>query len=364
MDDLWEYYDVPSDAVPATYTPISAEERKRRVAELNERVKEGVKRIQTGTEFREFLIGMSHFHNYSWGNQMLIWLQKPDAKRVAGYNTWRDLGRYVKSGEKGIAILAPLGPTALISWTRVTDNAVRAIRRSSKGWAIWDDAAEKMIEDGFPSYAAAARRLKEQGFVEQRTTLTVNNFKVVHVFDVSQTEGKPLPQLDMPELTTQTNPELWEGLLALCQSDGVSVSFNPNERAGPTTEGFLRHPNFIWIRPTNSPAKQLNVLLHEYSHYNTEAVFHIPSRDAETIAECSAFVIGAFYGFDTGVISFPYVAVWSREEKVLYSNLKSIQEVAEKIIDRLESRKTQLFPMTQLRPTKSDMAAYKDRYKR
>ena len=86
---------------------------------------------------------------------------------MGGYNTWRDLGRFVKKGEAGIAILAPLGPTAAISWVRATDNAVYAIKRSAKGWAIWDDL-ENLVEDGFPSYAAGGRKLKDMGFVEHR----------------------------------------------------------------------------------------------------------------------------------------------------------------------------------------------------
>lgn len=346
-DELLKYYKLPTEAlsiVPATYTPISPEERTRRVKELNERVKENVVRMQNSAEFRNFLIAMSRFHRYSWNNQMLIWLQKPDATRVGGFNTWRDLGRYVKKGEAGLAILAPLGPTAAVTWHRATDDVVYAIKRGEKGWDIYDNN-ENLVKGDFPSYSAAARRLKEMGFVEHRQTLSVNNFKVVHVFDLSQTDGKPLPSI-IPELTTATNPELWEGLMALCQADNVTVSFDPEEgkKVAKTAGGFLRRPDFIWVRPENSPAKQLNVLLHEYSHYNTAEVWHIPRQDAETIAECCAVVTGAYYGFDTGVISFPYVAIWAKDEKTLYNNMKSIQEVSEKIIDRIEERKTKLFP--------------------
>ena len=211
-------------SVPAVYTPISPEERKRRVAELNQQVKENVLRIQNSAEFRNFLIAMSHFHNYSWNNQMLIWLQRAGATRVGGYNTWRDLGRFVKKGEAGIAILAPLGPTAAISWVRATDNAVYAIKRSAKGWAIWDDL-ENLVEDGFPSYAAGGRKLKDMGFVEHRETLSSHNFKVVHVFDISQTDGKPLPEFDVPALTGEANAVLWDDLLALAESQDLYVRF-------------------------------------------------------------------------------------------------------------------------------------------
>jgi hypothetical protein len=346
MDELLKHYQVPDEALDVVpYTPIPPEERRRRVKELNDNVRENVARLQNSSEFKNFLISMSRFHKYSWNNQMLIWLQKPDATRVAGYNTWRDLGRYVKKGERGIQILAPLGPTAAISWVRATDNAVYSIQRTGKDWDIYDDN-DKLVAGGFPSYAAAARRLKDMGFVEHRQTLTVNNFKIVHVFDLSQTEGKPLPEVEIPELTTATNPELWDGLLALCKADGITVSFDPDISKTTTADGYLRRPNFIWIKPQNTPAKQLNALLHEYSHYNTAEVWHIPKQDAETIAECSACVVGSFYGFDTGVISFPYVAVWAKEEKRLFDNMKTIQEVAEKIIDKVEALQSKLIPMT------------------
>jgi hypothetical protein len=347
MSELLRYYSVPPEAamvVPA-YTPIPPEERKRRVAELNDKVKENVVRLQKSAEFRNFLIAMSHFHNYSWGNQMLIWLQKPDARHVAGYNTWRDLGRYVKKGESGIAILAPLGPTSAITWIRATDNAIYAIKRSEKGWAIYDND-ENLIEDGFPTYSAAARRLKEMGFVEKKQTLNVNNFKIVHIFDITQTEGKPLPEFEVPQLTTGMNQTLFDGLMDIAKAESVTVSFDPELSKTTRAEGYFQRPKFIWIRPENPPATQLNTLLHEFSHYFTEEVFSIPHKDAETIAECSACVVGAYYGFDTGTASFPYVAIWAKEEKTLYENMKSIQEVAEKIIDRLEERKTQLIPMT------------------
>jgi len=337
-----EYKVPPSEdfgSVP--YIPISPEERKRRVADLNQRVKDNVQRIQNSAEFRNFLIAMSRFHNYSWNNQMLIWLQQADATHVAGYNTWRDLGRFVKKGAQGIAILAPLGPTAAITWTRVTDNAIYSIRRSDKGWAIYDDN-DNLVYDGFRSYAEAGRKLKEMGFVEHREMLGTHNFKVVHVFDISQTEGEELPQFDVPTLTGEANQELFEDLLQLTKEQNIDVSFEPKPKQNPGIKGSYMPPNQIWVRPEEEPAQQLKTLLHELSHHYSESVFSIPRADAETIAESSAYIVGAHYGFDTGVRSFPYVALWAKDEKTLNANMRSVQEVAEKIIDQLEERKTRL----------------------
>lgn len=349
-DDLLKYYSVPPEAdlisMPATYTPVSPEERKRRVAELNQQVKENVQRIQNSTEFRNFLIAMSRFHNYSWNNQMLIWLQKPGATHVAGFNTWHDLGRYVKGGEKGIAILAPLGPASATTWTRVTDGAIYSIKRSDRGWAIYDDK-ENLVEDGFKYYSEAGRKLKEMGFVEHKEMLTVNNFKAVHIFDISQTEGKPLPEFEVPSLTGEANSAFFVDLLDLCKEQNITVSFAPMPSQDPSIKGSYNPPNSIWVRPEEAPAQQLKTLLHELSHHYTATVFGLPRADAETIAESSAYIVGAHYGFDSGVRSFPYVALWAKDEKILYANMKSVQEVAEKVIDALEQRKTRLFPMTQ-----------------
>lgn len=90
------------------------------------------------------------------------------------------------------------------------------------------------------------------------------------------------------------------------------------------------------MRPEEARAQQLKTLLHEMAHYYSEGVFRIPRRDAETIAESAAFAVGAHYGFDTGVRSFPYVALWSEDKKVLEQNLASIRKVATTIIEALE----------------------------
>ena len=92
----------------------------------------------------------------------------------------------------------------------------------------------------------------------------------------------------------------------------------------------------IWVRPEESPAQQLKTLLHEIAHYYTEGVKGIPRKDAETIAESAAFAIGAHFGFDTGVRSFPYVALWAQDKKTLEQNLAAIREVTTRIIDGLE----------------------------
>ncbi|MEK7354592.1 MAG: DUF192 domain-containing protein, partial [Chloroflexota bacterium] len=147
--------------VPDYSFAVEPETKERKIDEVLKRLKEGVDGIQQSDNFRNFLLTMAKFHDYSIGNLILIMLQKPDATRVAGFGTWRDLGRWVKKGEKGIAILAPCMPP-----------------KGTKSTAPEDNETEE------------GETKEEQGGIRPLF------FRVVHVFDLSQTEGKPLPEFD------------------------------------------------------------------------------------------------------------------------------------------------------------------------
>jgi len=280
---------------PYLLPAVEAEVKERRIDAVLKQLKDGVETIQQSERFRLFLVTMSKFHDYSIGNQILIMIQKPDATRVAGFNTWKDLGRWVKRGEKGIAILAPVMPPK-------------------------PKPEEKVPEE------------EEETEIEPQPIY----FKVVHVFDIAQTEGKSLPEFEIPVLTGEANEELFARLLSLMESQSVSVSFEPRSYLTPEIKGQYLPPNQVWVRPAEPRAQQLKTLLHEVAHYYSEGVFRIPRRDAETIAESAAFVVGAHYGFDTGVRSFPYVALWAQDKKVLEQNLTAIRRVATTIIEALE----------------------------
>jgi len=277
---------------------IEPEVKERRIDDVLKRLKEGVDDIQESNNFREFLITMSKFHDYSIGNLILITIQRPDATRVAGYSTWKDLGRWVKKGEKGIAILAPCLPPKSARVTELED--------------------EKSDEE------------------ERVTEIRPLYFKVVHVFDISQTEGKPLPEFEVPALTGEANETLLSSVMRLAEAQGVDVSFESRPYQDPAVKGMYSGKS-IWVRPEESRAQQLKTLLHEMAHYYSEGVFRMSRRNAETIAESVAFTVGAHFGFDTGVRSFPYVALWAEDKKVLEQNLADIRKVSTKVIDALMS---------------------------
>ena len=282
--------------VPDYSFAIEPETRERKIDDVLRRLKSGVDSIQESDNFREFLLTMSKFHDYSIGNLILIMLQKPEATRVAGYTTWKELDRFVRKGEKGIAILAPCMPPKKAKVVEPEDE-------------------------------------KDEGLVE----VTPIYFKVVHVFDISQTEGQELPEVEVPALTGEANEELLNEALNLSKLQGLEVSFESRPYQDPAIKGMYSGKT-IWVRPEESRAQQLKTLLHEMAHYYSEGVFRMPRRNAETIAESVAFTIGVHFGFDSGIRSFPYVALWAQDKKVLEQNLADIRKVSTKIIDALEPK--------------------------
>jgi len=286
--------------VPAVVT----EEGERKIDTVMRQLKDGVEGIQDSSQFRLFLTTMSKFHDYSIGNLILIAIQKPAATRVAGFQRWKDLDRWVKKGESGIAILAPVLPP----------------KPKKEEWEVEEEEVQLQ-----PVY-----------------------FKVVHVFDVSQTEGKPLPKFDVPVLTGEANEELFADVLALVANQGLDVSFELRPNQDPALKGQLSG-KLIWVKPDEARAQQLKTLLHETAHYYSEGVFRIPRRDAETIAESAAFAVGAHFGFDSGTRSFPYVALWAQDKKVLQANLASIRKVTTVMLEGLEKEQGAMAAVTKPR---------------
>jgi len=328
---------LPESALSVEYLPaIEVAPGETKTDALLRKLKDGVQRIQSSDEFRNYLIAMSRFYNYSWNNQLLIMMQRPDATRVAGFNAWKDLGRWVKKGETGIAIFAPGFRAADVIWVRHTDGERWRIQRLGEEWGIYK---EGHLIGRHRTKREAERQLRALGATGERVAEAAPRFIVVHVFDLSQTEGKPLPEFEVPVLTGEGNEGLFVSLRALMKQRGVAVSFESRPHMDPGVKGQFTAPDKIWVRPEEPPAQQLKTLLHEIAHYYSEGVFRIPRRDAETIAESAAYVVGSHYGFDTGTRSFPYVALWAQDEKVLSENLAAIQRVSNTVLEEMEKAK-------------------------
>lgn len=237
----------------------SAQER---LQELHARLISSVEALVSGEDWQQMLRVAARFHRYSFYNQMLIMAQSPDAIRVAGFNTWRSLGRSVRKGEKGIAILAP---------------------------CIY----KKCLEDS------------NDADVEARV---LRGFRVVHVFDVSQTDGEEIPEVLPRRLEGEVAQELWEGLAAQAKALGYRIITEP---LGGRRNGYCDFgAKVIVIREGVSGAQALKTLVHEVAH----ATVHSPTYDriaAEIEAESIAYIVCNVLGLDTDEYSFPYVASWS-----------------------------------------------------
>ena len=143
--------------------------------------------------------------------------------------------------------------------------------------------------------------------------------------------------MEVPALTGEADEGFFEGTLSVARAQGIEVSFESRPYQDPAIKGMYSGKT-IWVKPEESRAQQLKTLLHEMGHYYSEGVFRMPRRNAETIAESVAFTVGAHFGFDTGTRSFPYVALWAQDKKVLEQNLADIRKVSTKIIDALEPK--------------------------
>ena len=235
---------------------------------------------------------MSRFHRYSFQNILLILSQKPDATRVAGFQTWRSLGRHVRKGEKGIAIFAPM-----------------MLRRDR-------DATTE-------SKSAVAEK------AEEPTEGRVLRFRVVHVFDVSQTDGEPLPE---PARVSGEVGPLLDRLRAIIADDGITLT----EDADLNGADGVSLGSEIRLASGLSEAETFSVLVHELAHERLHKVGERPSKQIrETEAESVAHVVGDWAGLEVGTASSDYIATYKGDRELLTASLDRIQKIACGIIEGL-----------------------------
>jgi antirestriction protein ArdC len=260
-------------------------------------LEQAVVEIHGSAAFRRYLDAQAKFHRYSWGNVLLILSQQPEATQVAGYRTWQALGRQVRKGERGIRILVPLA------------------RRARTGGEK-DDIDE-------PAAAGAARRV---------------GFGTAAVFDLSQTDGAPLPSLEVPVLVGSEGQELFDRLQSVADQEGVQVQRGSARFRSPSTMGFYDpHQRLIAVREA-TPLQMTKTLAHELAHYLDGA--ERSDAVAESLAESVAYVVCARFGLETGERSFPYVAGWSLQPAVLRGLLTRIQRISGQLIDQVEAQAT------------------------
>ena len=294
--------------------------RDEKMKEITDRLQAGLEELFNSEKYAEYLRVMSQFHHYSFNNTLLIAMQKPDATLVAGYHAWeKKFNRHVMKGEKGIQIIAPAPFKEKQEQEKVDPETGEVVLR----------------EDGQPE--------------TEEVTIVIPRFKVSTVFDLSQTDGDPLPELGPGELTASVeNYEIF--MNAIRSVAPVPIRFD-EIRSG--AKGYYDNANKeIVIQTGMSEMQTMKTAVHETAH----AILH--DRDImqeqgiqkdqmtkEVEAESVAFVSLAHFELDTSDYSFPYIAGWSsgRDTKELKASLDTIRKTSSEIIDGIEASMREQF---------------------
>ena len=295
-----------------------ADERteKQKVQEITDKLEEGLKELFESEKYKTYLSTMSKFHNYSFNNTLLIAMQKPEATLVAGYKAWqKDFERHVNKGEKAIRILAP-APYKLKEERDKLDPVT--------GEMMFD-------ENGMPQ--------KEQ------VEVTIPAFRAVSVFDVSQTDGKPIPELEAQELLSTV--EGYEDFVqALMNVAPVPIGFE--DIPGDSKGYFHTEEKRIAVQENMSESQTLKTMVHEVAHsmlhnkeINRDDLMEAPAKDRNTKeveAESVAYTVCQHFGIDTSDYSFGYIVGWSsgKDMKELKSSLDIIRKTSSELITGIE----------------------------
>lgn len=278
-----------------TKKKLTPEERKARLEAAYAKLEEGVQQITDSEAFKDYLRFLGSFHNYSANNVMLIHMQNPEATMVAGFHDWKKKGRFVRKGEKGIAIMAPVT-------VKIED----------------ESTGEKRYE--------------------------MRGCRITHVWDVSQTDGEPLPDTVHPEeLNGESNgsSELYERLLAVTDKLGARVFdqvWAPFDGRDGMKGVYDRTNRQIHLRPGLAPDQKTKTLCHELVHH----ILHHKDKQflsrvtAEVEAEGTAYAVLSHFGIDVGDYSFAYVANWAQGTKPLKMALDVIRSTTHELIEELE----------------------------
>ena len=298
-----------------------AKSQMERITEITQQLEEGIQSLFESAAYKTWLDTMSRFHDYSLNNTLLIASQKPDATLVAGYTAWqKTFGRQVNKGEKAIRILAP-APYKRKAEVDKVDPKTGEILKNPDG--------------------SSAKETKE---------IVVPAFKVVSVFDVSQTEGRELPTLGVNELTGDVVQ--YENFLeALKMSCPVPVDF---EQIATGAKGYFHTvENRIALQEDMSQAQTIKTLIHEMSHQKLHS--ETPAKEVpeeakltrnhkEVEAESVAYTICRHFGIDTSDYSFAYIAGWShgKETPELKASLTRIRNAANEMITDISGHMAEL----------------------
>ena len=292
-----------------------------KLKEITDRLEQGITELFDSERYKEYLKVMSKFHNYSFRNTVLIAMQKPDASLVAGFSAWKNnFERNVMKGQKGIKIIAPSPYKIKQEMQKIDPHTQKPI----------------IGKDGKP--------------VTEEKEITIPAYKVVSVFDVSQTEGKELPDIAVDELTGDVD-RYKDFFAALEKTSPVPIAFENIE--GGSHGYYHLEDKRIAINEGMSELQTLKTAIHEIAHAKLHDIDlnapkdeqpRVDRRTREVEAESVAYTVCQHYGLDTSDYSFGYVAGWSsgRELSELKSSLETIRSAAAEIINSIDANFAEL----------------------
>ena len=337
----------PQEPRPVIPIVLTSEKPAEKLKEITDRLEQGIAELFDSERYKEYLKVMSKFHNYSFRNTVLIAMQKPDASLVAGFSAWKNnFERNVMKGQKGIKIIAPSPYKIKQEMQKIDPHTQKPI----------------IGKDGKP--------------VTEEKEVTIPAYKVVSVFDVSQTEGKELPDIAIDELPGDVD-RYKDFFAALEKTSPVPIAFENIE--GGSHGYYHLEDKRIAINEGMSELQTLKTAIHEIAHAKLHDIDlnapkdeqqpHVDRRTREVEAESVAYTVCQHYGLDTSDYSFGYVAGWSsgRELSELKSSLETIRSAAAEIINSIdenlaELQKAQDKEQTagQEQPTREEKAAPKE----
>ena len=312
----------PQEPRPVIPIVLTSEKPAEKLKEITDRLEQGITELFESERYREYLRVMSKFHNYSFNNTLLIAMQKPDASLVAGFSAWKNnFGRNVIKGQKGIKIIAPSPYKVKQEMKKIDPHTQQPI----------------IGKDGKP--------------VTEEKEITIPAYKVVSVFDVSQTEGRELPDIAVNELTGDVE-RYRDFFAALEKTSPVPIGF---EQIPGSSHGYYHlEDKRIAIDEGMSEIQTLKTAIHEIAHAKlhdidlnapeNEQQPRIDRRTREVEAESVAYTVCQHYGLDTSDYSFGYVAGWSsgRELSELKNSLETIRSAAAEIINSIDETLAEL----------------------
>ena len=337
----------PQEPRPVIPIVLTSEKPAEKLKEITDRLEQGIAELFDSERYKEYLKVMSKFHNYSFRNTVLIAMQKPDASLVAGFSAWKNnFERNVMKGQKGIKIIAPSPYKIKQEMQKIDPHTQKPI----------------IGKDGKP--------------VTEEKEVTIPAYKVVSVFDVSQTEGKELPDIAVDELTGDVD-RYKDFFAALEKTSPVPIAFENIE--GGSHGYYHLEDKRIAINEGMSELQTLKTAIHEIAHAKLHDIDlnapkdeqqpHVDRRTREVEAESVAYTVCQHYGLDTSDYSFGYVAGWSsgRELSELKSSLETIRSAAAEIINSIDENLAELSKAQDMeqtagqeQPTREEKAAPKE----